>query len=327
MKNTIRFLLIGLIAISCSKTSDNFTKYEWMIYYTTYESSGNIGLPSLDPIERQRVMFRNDSAISYSEVKFKEVAFPMIKTDSSITFKRLFTIEEYMDHAKDRDTTVLDTMFFDFKRIMNIPTLVIKSFSSDDIEVLICRDPDAVIKETNNFFNLTNFEIGGYEIGDTINLDILIETDEDSDFEAGKLIQGKLLDNENINYEVIGKKYIYRIRQEQIIDDEVDGIVKVITDKMNLHPDTLYSYEHDFEGYIWEKDGIRIKLDKSNLGSFYLDAARTTADYTMKRVYLIIARNELAKANTYTLEYDNIVLQKVLIYLSRNLPISSSIIE
>lgn len=321
MKRIISLVFIGLIICSCVNKTDNFNKYQWILHYVTYDEIYN-------QITNERVMFRNDSAISYSEILSKEIAFPLTKTDSTISFKKQATIfnDDY-ERSNKRDTILIDTMIYDYKKILNLPVLVTKSLKLNEITVLACSDENANIKETNNFLNMVSFKIGGYNIGDSINLDLLTDIDEDWDINGETVTMGRLKQNENITLYVIDNKYIYSIKQEQIESDAVENIINVINKKLNMYPDTIKP-PPDFktEGFKWFTDGIEIELSKLNFADAYFEAAKKTKDYIMSRVLLNRATKELEKIDKFTLEYNNYVLQQVLKFKRNKIP-ASTIIE
>jgi hypothetical protein len=129
--------------------------------YYTYSEDGNLQI-------NQKTIFRNDSVISYSELKNEEVSFPIIKTDSTLIIKQLRTIEplklsieekeiiniftenneniNYEDVSSEndselkkegynlmnkRDTIIVDTLLYDFKYVLGIPILALKKLDID----------------------------------------------------------------------------------------------------------------------------------------------------------------------------------------------------
>jgi len=345
MKNIIRLLLIGFIAYSCGKSTDNFSKYKWILHYKTYDEDYN-------STSHQRVLFRNDSAISYSELLSKEISFPLLKTDSTIVFKRHVTISEWGKSKSfpaklfaltgKRDTIFIDTMFYDFKNIMDFPILAIKSAKYSGapdiggqgghyITILTCTDKNATIQETNNFLNIISFKIEGYDIGDTISLDLLTDIEDCDDFDCEGIIEANLKQNKDIKLQVIDKKYIYSIEQSGIDEDAVDNIVKVVNQKLNMNPDTISKDPFFYsEGFRWETDELEIELRKRDMTQFYLDIAekqkKTYAGLNMKYYYLTLAEKQIGHNDEFTLEYNNSILQTVLKY-KQNKKAVSTIIE
>lgn len=306
MKNIIILLLIGFLAYSCSKDTDNFSKYEWILHYKTYDEDYN-------STSHQRVLFRNDSAISYSDLLSKEISFPLLKTDSTIFLKSQITLSN-RDKSDKRDTIIIDTLFYDFKNILNFPILVVKSIKDNDITILTCSDKNANIQETDNFLKTISFKIGGYDIGDTINLDLLTDIEDCDDYDCEGIIEANLKQNENIKLQVIDKKYIYSIEQSGIDEDAIENIVKVVNQKLNMNPDTITKRPPFYsEGFKWETNELEIELSKSDMTQFWMDAAeeqkKTYAGERMRYYYLSLAEENIGHNDEFTLEYNNLVLQ------------------
>ena len=78
-KNIIIFLFLAFL-FSCSKQEDNFTKYEWILHYKEYSDDYS------KSTSHQKVLFKNDSIVCYSELTGKTTKFPLIKKDSLIIF-------------------------------------------------------------------------------------------------------------------------------------------------------------------------------------------------------------------------------------------------
>lgn len=323
MRAFLKLLLIGLLLNSCTKNMDNFHKYEWILHYDTYDEDYN-------STSHQRVLFRNDSAISYSELESKEIYFPLLKTDSTIIFKSQYTISN-RDKSEKRDTIIIDTLFYDFKNILNYPVLVVKMIDNSYITILSCSDNKAVIQETNNFLKTISFKIGGFDIGDSISLDLLTDIEDCEDFDCEGIIEAKLKQNEFINIQVIDKKYIYRIEQDRIDEDAVENIVKVVNQKLNMNPDTIIKGPASYtEGFRWKTGELEIELSKSDMTQYYLDEAalqkKTYSGERMRYSYLTLAESQVGHNDEYTLEYDNTVIQTVLKY-KQDKKVVSTIIE
>ena len=311
MKKYMILITICFIMYSCNKRIENFKKYEWILNYESYDENYN-------PIKHQRVLFRNDSAISYSEILKEKFAFPLTITDSTISFKNHITIANW-DKSNKRDTIFLDTLLYDFKNIMNFPILAIKSIKGDFITILTCSNENIIIKETNNFLDLVSFKISGYDIGDTINLDLLTNIEDCDDLDCEGIIEANLKSDENIKFQIINKKYIYKIEQSGIEEEAVENIIKVINEKLNKTPDTIKIDSYVLtEGFSWSTGEIDIYLKKSNWFQYYLDRAEEQkndlAGEMMRNAYLKLSAEQVGKADEYELVYENIVKQTVLKY-------------
>ena len=307
---------------SGDKQKDNFSKYEWILHYDTYDDDYNV-------TSHERVLFRNDSAISYSEIEEKEISYPIQKSDSTVIFKVQFTKSKY-DKSDKRDTIIVDTLYYDFKNILSYPVLVLKSINDFYLTVLTCSDEDAVIQETNNFLNLVSFKIGGYDIGDSITLDLLTDIEDCDDYDCEGIINAKLKQNESISFQIIDKKYIYSIEQSDINEDAIENIAKVINQKLSLNPDTLEKRQPFYsEGFRWHTSEIEIELSKRDMTQYYLDEAerqkKTYGGERMRYYYLTLAESQVGKNDEYTLEYDNILIQTILRYRQNKKTISTII--
>lgn len=249
---------------------------------------------------QERIMFRNDLAISNSEIESKEISFPIQKTDTTIICKFQYTIPEN-DKSEKRDTILTETFYYDFKNILNYPVLVLKYINYKDIDgnyltaVLTCSDENAEIKETSNLLKPVNFKIGGYGIGDSININLLTDIKDCYICDCEGIINAKLKQNEDINFQIIDKKYIYRIEQTGINEDTIENIAKEINQKLNLKPEKpMFA-----EGYRWRTSEILIVLFKD----IFDDEFITPNDENSKAII---------QNDGYTLVYDNNLIQTVL---------------
>jgi len=324
MKKNITILLIITIIFSCSKKQDNFSKHEWILHYQQYNEDYS------NSTSHQKVLFKNDSIICFSELTGKKTRFPLMKKDSLIIFKGLHTITKKGE--KKKDTIITDTLLYDFKNIFNKPLLIIKSLKSEYYDILTSSKNNIEIEETNNFLSIINFKIGGLKIGDSISIDNLNNLKDADNFYTKNLLIGNPKYNENIELEIIDRKYIYSIKQKNIEKSETQNIVKIINEKINITPDTINETKPFYIiGFKWNTKDIDIKLENHNMYQYYIDKANETKgndilSISRQTAALNLANKNSEKSRYYELKYNNLILQEILKTLSLG-KTQSSIIE
>ena len=322
MKKNLVLILALILLIGCNQEKSNFKNHEWILHYLTYDKDYNYQ-------EKQRTFFRNDSVISFSELKSKEISFPIEKSDSTIIIKQQITISDKKNVNK-RDTIIIDTMLYDFKYVLNKPILALKGLDSDYMTILTCKNDNAEIYETDNFLTITNFKIGGLSIGDTIAQSLLTNIKDCEDYDEKGLVEANLIENENIHLKLINKNIIYSIEQGMLEDDAIENIIEVVNKKVKTEIDTITKNPPFYtEGYSWETAEIEIELSKKNMTQYYLDRAEenkgTSSGEYMRYYYLKLAEENVGKNKYWTLKYDNILLQTILKYYQENKTISTII--
>ena len=320
MKNLLLFSLT-IVLFSCSKKQDNFSKYEWIQHYTKYNfDDGSFTL-------HQRVAFKNDSAVSISELTGETARFPLIKKDSLILFKRLLTVSKSFGVNK-KDTIMTDTLLYDFKNIFNNNLLILKNIKSDYHDVLTTSKNNEKIEETNNFLSIINFKIGGFQIGDSISISNFENIEDYKTYDDTSLISASPKGNENIEVHIIDKKYIFRVFQKKIERNDIENIIKVINKKIKIVPDTIKRAKPFYnEGFRWQSNGIDISLQNRDLYQYYKDKSKDKkVKWYMRDAAERLMIKELGNAKYYKLEYDNKLLQSILQNIGDK-TIQSSIIE
>ena len=316
-------LILSLFAFfSCSEKQDNFSKYEWIQHYVEYDDEFN-------RIDKQRLLFKNDSVVHFSELTKKTTRFPLIKKDSLIIFKKKF---QSRNGLKNKDTLINDTLLYDFRYLFNKPLLILKSPKYGNYDVLTTSKSNAEIEESNNFLSIINFKIGGFKIGDSISIQNFENIESYKTYENTNLLVGNPKGNENIEVEIIDKKYIYKITQKNIVRNEIENIIKVINDKIKIEPDTIKKSKPLYqEGFRWLSNGIIIRLLKRDMYQYYMDKAEeiTKSDFgsrIRKSTLFKLATEEVGNGKYYKLEYENELLETIL-KNTGNKTIQSSIIE
>ena len=248
MKKLLLILLCLNMLFSCKNQNNNFSNNEWG--YLKYDADDKIEI---------EIMFNNDSVGDYSLEHIN---------DSMISFN-------YKKSLKDSlgliiETVHKDTLIYDFKYIFNRPLLITKNNSTSYVSFYHNVNRNASIHPTNNFFKSIDFKIGGFMIGDTIYKENLINIKEQEEYYLHEL-EANPKNNKNINFKIINNT-IYEIEQKMIAEDKINNIVKVISNKSGLVPDSIKPspplYE---EGFIWKDRTIDIRLSKKDLVQYYRD--------------------------------------------------------
>jgi len=320
MKKLIVVALSFLMFACSEEKGDNFSKFEWIAHYGYYDKDYNF-------TTHQKVLFKNDSIVCFSELTGKKTMFPLIKKDSLIIFNQLYTIEKKGD--KKKDTVITDTLLYDFKNLFNKPLLIVKSLNSKFYSVLTTsNNSNLVMEETNNFLSIINFEIGGLQIGDSISIKDFDNVKDKKTYDDTNLVLGNPKGNENIEVQIINKKYVYSIKQKNIKKNQTENIIKVINEKMKIAPDTIKKSKPFYrEGFRWESNGIDIRLSKIDMYQYYKDNSEDKKQpYYMIDAYKRRLIKEVGKTKYYELEYKNEFLQTILRTIG-NKTAQSSIIE
>ncbi|NJK93971.1 MAG: hypothetical protein HC905_02720 [Bacteroidales bacterium] len=226
-----------------------------------------------------RVIIENGSLHSY--IKYDPVAeemsgdtlFPISMGDSTIIIKYIVALGEWQNingenkfhHSKD--SLVSDTLLYDFKLFLNHKILLLYKAQEVDPSVLHLL-VDKPLIETNRIKNV-RFTIAGYSIGDSIDRNLFdlkeIKPEYKTEFT-------RLNSDENIEFAIIGGKFISEITQHNINDTDIKKVIKTINSKMGISPNHNFS-EIDsesiqYEYYRWEKNGVEITLQNPKyLGS------------------------------------------------------------
>jgi len=310
MKKNITILLLITILFSCTKKEDNFSKYKWFLHYKEYDKDYK------NSTSHQRVLFQNDSIVCFSELTGKTTRFPLLKKDSLIIFKELYTIERKGE--KKKDTIITDTLLYDFKNLFKKPLLIIKPLKSEYYNVLTTTNENFEIEETNNFLSIVNFKIGTHKIGDSISIKNFENIKDKETYDDTNLLVGNPKGNENIEIQIIDKKYIYSITQKNIANNQTENIIKVINEKIKIAPDTIKKSKPFYtQGFRWNVNGIELELTKEDFYQYYLDKAEdiTKSDYgsqIRKSMYIERATKEIGNNKYYELEYNNELIQTIL---------------
>jgi len=271
---------------SCNKQTNNFSNNEWG-YLLEIEDGYKI-----------KPLFHNDSINDYPLV---------FLNDSMIAFDYKKSQNDSL--AGTIESRARDTFLYDFKYIFNRPFLLIKRNQSKSfIDIYHNTKRNALIDSTNNFFKPINFKVGGFMIGDTIYKEALVNIEE----KEYQLYETKAnpKNNENIILKLINNT-IYGIEQRMITEDKINNIVKVISNKSELIPDTIKPSPPFYEeGFRWKNEILDITLSKKDMVQYYTDqmmAVNTKekyAIYTVKAYGNLISEARITNDN-WNLKYDH----------------------
>ena len=327
MKKVLTFISFNSLLIfslslffSCSEKQDNFVKYEWFYNSIVYDEDYT------NSTYQQETWFKNDSAVSFSELTGKTIKFPLIKKDSLIIFDELVTIKGKGE--KKKETTSTNSFLFDFKKMFGKPLLIVKQLETEYHFVLTTSKDNIEFEETNNFLSIINFKVGGVQIGDSISLKNIQSKKYSETIDDINIIEGTLINNNNLEVQIIDKKYVYKITQKNIERNYIENIIKVINDKIKIKPDTIKKSKPFYvEGFKWESNGVNIKLTKRDMYQYLKDKSEDKKQSDEKReFYRKHSIRQIGKPIFYRLEYDNSLLQNILSTIATK-KIQSSIIE
>ncbi len=302
-----KILIIGIVTIalilgSCvKKTCKNielFTDIEW--YY------GN------------DLVFRNDSAISYSQYDtinkrfFNDSAFALHITDSSLIYTR-YKEQGYYDDDRNYIIThcekSTDTVMYDLTYINKKPKLILYL---EPFPLILSTKSNLTLAETKNF-KPVKFVISDYSIGDQIDRSLL-KTRGIYNYPTYTIEDCEFTENKDITFKIIGYNTIYSIERRKIEDYRIEEIKKVVTSKLEIEPEYrpmkqwLNNTDYEYEFYRWAIHGVQVNL--------------THSKYIGAEVY-----KTLVDSDSWTLTYDDVYLQSILIETYKNGRPQSSIIN
>jgi hypothetical protein len=125
-------LLIHLFFNFCGSEPNYFSDRTW--YILDYSLNEN------DSVQLEEILFiKNDSAYSYSYLEKKTYAYPITKAEDKLIYTKVISVDPilvekfpYADLRKT-DTTMVDTVSYDFKFILGRQVLVLKSINSNHL--------------------------------------------------------------------------------------------------------------------------------------------------------------------------------------------------
>jgi hypothetical protein len=265
-----------------------------------------------------RIVFRNDSAISFSAYDtltntfLNPVLSPINLTDSTLIFHR-FQERGYYNQNREFQITrmeeLTDTIRYDFKYINKQPKLILYL---DPFPMILSSQKQITFKETKNFESI-KFLIADYSIGDRIDRSLL-KTRGIYNYPNYTIEDCEFIENKDITFKIIGYNSIYSIERKRIEDYRIQEIVNVVTDKLGLKPEYrpmrqwIEGSDYEYEFYRWSGHGVQINLSRSKyVGS--------------------ISYKTLVNGNDWVLSYDDSYLQAILVETFRNGKPQSSIIN
>lgn len=205
------------------------------------------------------------------------------------------------------DTILTDTFMFDFKNFNGIKLLLYNTDNYYPIVYNLLENKS--VNETNHIDNV-KFEIAGYSIGDTINRNLL-EIDDVTNYDLYSIEEGELKSNDDIDIELIGSMYVFKITQHDVSEYDLEDIMKVVKAKLGIEPKhtpLTKGKEYEQEYYRWNKNGVEITLQKM----------KYIGNDSWKRLY---------SNDGWTLYYEDKIMESLLINEFKNTNPKSTIIN
>ncbi len=304
VKYLMSFSLVILLALTSCKQLKNNIPIEYFEGISWYQND--------------KMMLRNDSSISfaaYDTINLRPInqeVHPLVINDSSLIISR-FQERGYYSDSKDFVIThmekLLDTVLFDFKYINNKPKLILYF---DPFPMILSTNQSLVLNETNNFKPI-KFLISEYSIGNQIDRSLL-KTRGIYNYPNYTIEDCEFIENKDITFKIIGYNTIYSIERKRIENYRIEEVVKVVTSKLGLSPEYrpmrqwIEGSDYEYEFYRWAGHGVQINLSRSK--------------YIGNEVYKTLVRSD-----DWTLSYDDLFQQAILVETYRNGKPQSSIIN
>lgn len=265
-----------------------------------------------------KLMIRNDSSVSFAgfdsvkNVPTDLQEIPLQINDSSLIISRY---QERGYYSDTRDFVIThtekntDTVLYDFKFINKKPKLILYF---EPFPMILSSKEDIPVDETQNFTPV-KFLILDYSIGDQIDR-ALLKTRGIYNYPNYTIEDCEYTDNKDVTFKIIGYNTIYSIERRRIEDFRVKDIVDVVSSKLGLQPEYrpmrqwVDGTDYEYEFYRWSGHGVQISLSRSK--------------YVGKASY-----KTLVGQDDWTLSYDDLFQQAVLVETYRNGKPQSSIIN
>lgn len=305
MQKYIYLLFIVIFSLSCNN-SYNTKNYKYFTNNSWYISND--------------LIFRNDSSMSskkFDKTQNKMVddtlLFPISLTDSTIKYKMLVDIVKYddsMSYHITGDTIIENNVIYDLKYINNEPKLIL--YHNNFPVICSSKKQNIHFIETNNFKHV-NFLMSGFAIGDKIDRTI-IKTKGIYNYKNYTIEDCELIENPDIKFKIIGYNIIYSIERQNISDNKIDDIIKVVNNKLRFIPEYspmkkwAENSDYQYEFYRWSINGVVISLSRSK----YIGST---------------AYKNLLNNNEWTLNYDDNVQRAILIETYQNEKPKSTLIK
>ena len=304
IKKLIPLILISFF-LSCNenekKNSENYFNLKW--------NNGEVVV-----IEKGSVRSYTHFDISQNKM-VGDTLIPIKINDSTIIVTEIVgngksvEIDGKYEFKTESDTIYTDTLRFEFRNFNGPKLLLYEERSFYPSVFNLDKSGNQEISEIKHFENI-RFEIGGLSIGDTIDREHFNFGDV-SNYDEYSLEEAELKSNEDIDFEIIGDKYILKIIQRGISKYDLEDIIKVVSTKLNQEPEHTPTYQgknHEMEYYDWDKNGVDISLSRYK--------------YTGNDTFLKMLSND-----DWTLYYQDKILESLLINEFKNGQPKSSIIK
>lgn len=264
------------------------------------------------------LVFRNDSSLSFSgfdtinQKPVNLVAYPLHLTDSTMIFTR-YQQRGYYDQNRNFRITycekMTDTIRYDLNYINKRPKLIVYV---DPFPLILSSKNPIDLPETHNF-EPVKFLISDFSIGDQIDRSLL-KTRGIYNYPNYTIEDCEFTENKDITFKIIGYNSIFSIERTRIEDYRIKDIVNVVTTKLKSNPEYrpmrqwVEGSNYEYEIYRWATHGVQIDLSRSR--------------YVGNDSYKTLVDN-----NDWSLSYDDVILQAILIETYRNGRPQSSIIN
>ncbi|MBZ9630538.1 hypothetical protein LB465_07075 [Salegentibacter sp. LM13S] len=301
MRNTVLLVIVICFFSSCSNSdsdSPEFLNYNWK--------------------DKERVWIKNGMYNSYSHFEpdtGKMVGDSLIPievlNDSLLVITSIGpkgTFDEDFKFIPNRDTVYFDTLTYELREFKGTK-LLLYPVNGRFYSAIYELEGNAEVP-THITKDIIKFEVAGFSIGDTIDRD-LIEVKDTRNYDGRAFEIVTLKTNRDVQVDLIGGKYIYKITQHGISEYDLDEVIEVVSHKMGFEPEhkpTSQAGDYEQEYYDWVKDGVRITLQK----------VLYVGDDSMKK---------LVKDNDWTLYYEDRTTSSLLWIEFADGPPKSSIIN
>ena len=161
-----------------------------------------------------------------------------------------------------KDTLRTDTLLYELKNFHG-PKLLL--YWSDSVLLHVLKTDDIAEIIPINPRSSIEFEISGYSLGDRLDLASVDLQESEVDDDLGVLVETySLKEDEDIEFSAIGGDIISGIVRKNITQDQLPGVIEVISQKTQEKP-VEFSNEHGYatvRNMFWLHDEISINLIK-----------------------------------------------------------------
>jgi hypothetical protein len=218
--------------------------------------------------------------------------------------------DDNMTYHVSGDTIIENNVVYDLKYINNEPKLIL--YKANFPVICSSKNKNIHFIETNHFKHV-NFLMSGFTIGDKVDRSIL-KTKGIYNYKKYTIEDCELIENPDIKIKIIGYNIIYSIERQNISDNKIKDIIKVVNNKLHFNPEYspmkkwTENSDYEYEFYRWSLKGVVISLSRSK----YIGGT---------------AYKNLLNNNEWTLNYDDNVQRAILIETYQNEKPKSTLIK